>query len=423
MTPVGEMVAVAPTLPAVGDWVGIDDADPPVVAVVAEQWSALTRMDPHGDRLQVLAANVDLVLVTCPADRPSIERVERETVLAWDAGAQPAVLVTKADLDADALVASLRDRLVGVDVLQTSANDGTGVDEVAALLAPDRTAVVLGPSGAGKSTLINALLGEDRLATAAVRDEDARGRHTTTTRDLVAIPSGGVVIDTPGLRSLGLGTDRDVGMANAFADIAELAEGCRFRDCSHESEPGCAVRAAVEAGTLDAGTVRELPEARRRARLRGAPGRPGRGAGPARGVEADQQGRCVGTATSRCSRVASHGGGQRGFVFGDAHQPLSARRPESSEVASGLDVVVVAAERVEVLAAGRATLGVGDVVIELEVPVDLAAFDDAGALLGPHRGRRARPARSGRVTPRASRRCPSRPGPSRSRPTRAAARC
>ena len=105
--------------------------------------------------------------------------------------------------------------------------------------------MVLGPSGAGKSTLINALLGEDRLATAAVRDEDARGRHTTTTRDLVAIPSGGVVIDTPGLRSLGLGTDRDVGMATAFADIAELAEGCRFRDCRHESEPGCAVRAAV----------------------------------------------------------------------------------------------------------------------------------------------------------------------------------
>jgi ribosome biogenesis GTPase / thiamine phosphate phosphatase len=251
VTPTGEVVAVATTLPAVGDWVGIDDADPPVVTTVAEQWSALTRMDPHGDRLQVLAANVDLVLVTCPADRPSIERVERETVLAWDAGAQPAVLVTKADLDAAELVAALRDRLVGVDVLQTSAHDRAGVAEVAALLAPDRTAVVLGPSGAGKSTLINALLGEDRLATGAVRDEDARGRHTTTTRDLVAIPSGGVVIDTPGLRSLGLGTDRDVGMANAFADIAALAEGCRFRDCVHESEPGCAVRAAVVAGTLD----------------------------------------------------------------------------------------------------------------------------------------------------------------------------
>jgi ribosome biogenesis GTPase len=252
VTPTGEGVAVAETLPAVGDWVGVDASDPPVVATVAERWSALTRMDPHGDRLQILAANVDIVLVTCPADRASIERVERETVLAWDAGARPAVLVTKADLDADELVAALEARLVGVDVLRTSAYDGRGVDDVAALLAPDRTAVVLGPSGAGKSTLINALIGEDRLATAAVRDEDARGRHTTTTRELVALPGGGVVIDTPGLRSLGLGTERDVGMASAFVDILELAEGCRFRDCVHESEPGCAVRAAVAAGELDA---------------------------------------------------------------------------------------------------------------------------------------------------------------------------
>ncbi|MGZ6886702.1 MAG: ribosome small subunit-dependent GTPase A, partial [Acidimicrobiia bacterium] len=225
---------------------------PVVVVTVADRWSALTRMDPHLDRLQVLAANVDLVLVTCPADRPSIDRVERETVLAWDAGAQPVVLVTKADLDADALVSTLTDRLVGVDVLRTSARDRSGVDAVARLLAPDHTAVVLGPSGAGKSTLINALLGEDRLATAAVRDEDARGRHTTTTRELVVIPSGGVVIDTPGLRSLGLGADRDVGMASAFADIAELAEGCRFRDCRHRSEPGCAVLEAVRSGELDA---------------------------------------------------------------------------------------------------------------------------------------------------------------------------
>jgi ribosome biogenesis GTPase len=253
VTPAAEVVAVADTLPAVGDWVGIDGADPPTVVTVADRWSALTRMDPHGDRLQVLAANVDFVLVTCPADRPSIERVERETVLAWDAGARPVVLVTKADLDADALVTALTDRLVGVDVLRTSARDRAGVDEVGRLLAPDRTAVVLGPSGAGKSTLINALLGEERLATAAVRDEDARGRHTTTTRELVALPGGGVVIDTPGLRSLGLGADRDVGMASAFADIAELAEGCRFRDCRHGSEPGCAVQAAVASGELDPG--------------------------------------------------------------------------------------------------------------------------------------------------------------------------
>jgi ribosome biogenesis GTPase len=251
-TPAGETVAIAEDMPAVGDWVAVDGADPPAVVAVAERWSALTRMDPHGDRLQVLAADVDLVLVTCPADRPSLDRVERETVLAWDAGAQPVVLVTKIDLDPGDLVGTLQGRLVGVDVLATSARDRAGIDAVAALLAPDRTAVVLGPSGAGKSTLINALLGEERLATAAVRDEDARGRHTTTTRELVPVPGGGVVIDTPGLRSLGLGTDREFGMASAFADIAELAEDCRFRDCAHEAEPGCAVRAAVAAGDLDA---------------------------------------------------------------------------------------------------------------------------------------------------------------------------
>ena len=256
-TPVGELVATAEPLPAVGDWVLVDpvgrgDRDLATVVAVAERWSALTRMDPHMDRLQVLAANVDLVLVTCPADRPSIERVERETVLAWDAGARPVVLVTKDDLDGAAeLVEALQARLVGVDVLPTSALGHDGIDALAAWLAPDRTAVVLGPSGAGKSTLINALLGEERLATGAVRDEDARGRHTTTTRDLVMLPSGGVVIDTPGLRSLGLGTDRDVGMAAAFADIEALAEGCRFRDCAHEAEPGCAVRAAVASGELD----------------------------------------------------------------------------------------------------------------------------------------------------------------------------
>jgi ribosome biogenesis GTPase len=162
------------------------------------------------------------------------------------------VLVTKDDLPgAGALVEALRARLVGVDVLPTSALDHDGIDALAARLAPDRTAVVLGPSGAGKSTLINALLGEDRLATGAVREEDARGRHTTTTRELVVLPGGGVVIDTPGLRSLGLGADRDVGMRAAFADIEALAASCRFRDCAHDAEPGCAVRGAVDAGALD----------------------------------------------------------------------------------------------------------------------------------------------------------------------------
>jgi ribosome biogenesis GTPase len=253
VTPLGEIDVRAEVLPAVGDWVVVDTgAEEPAVAAVAERWSALTRMDPHGDRLQILAANIDLVFVTCPADRPSAARVERETVLAWDSGARPVVLVTKPDLDDGTLADELRERLVGVDVLEVDALAGAGVEAVGALIAPDRTAVVLGPSGAGKSTLINALLGEERLPTAAVRDEDARGRHTTTHRELVAIPTGGVVIDTPGLRSLGLGRDMQAGIDATFSEVVELAAGCRFADCAHDREPGCAVTAAVERGDLAA---------------------------------------------------------------------------------------------------------------------------------------------------------------------------
>jgi ribosome biogenesis GTPase len=245
-TPVGERRAAGPAL-VVGDWVALDDEDR-VVAVV-ERWSSLGRRDPdHGH--QVLAANVDVVLVVAPVDRLSLARIERELVAAWDSGARPVVVVTKSDLAQPDLVDGVRRRLDSVDVVVTSSVEGSGVDEVARLLGPPVTAVLLGPSGAGKSTLLNALLGEERLATGAVRDGDARGRHTTTSRRLLAVPSGGSVIDMPGLRSLGL--DVDAGsLAAAFSDIDELAEGCRFADCSHTVEPGCAVAAAVDAGRLD----------------------------------------------------------------------------------------------------------------------------------------------------------------------------
>jgi ribosome biogenesis GTPase / thiamine phosphate phosphatase len=246
----GDRMATAPVLPAVGDWAAVEvGPDHAIVRGVVARWSALARQDPLGDRVQVLAANVDLVLVTAPADRPSAARVEREIVIGWDSGARPVVVVTKADLDG-AYVDELRERLVGVDVVATSVRTGMGVDAVADALRPHRTAVFLGPSGAGKSSLANALLGEDRLATGAVRDVDARGRHTTTSRELVVVPTGGVLIDTPGLRSLGLAGD-GAGLAAGFGDIASLAEDCRFGDCGHEHEPDCAVLAAVEAGDLD----------------------------------------------------------------------------------------------------------------------------------------------------------------------------
>ncbi len=279
ITRAGDRIATASELPAVGDWVALepDDIEPDtgpdmgpdmgpegadddgrsdavgsmVIAATAPRWSALTRHDADRERIQVLAANVDVVLVSAPGDRPSPARVERETILGWESGAQPVVVVTKADLAPEGYVAELRDRLVGVDVIVTSARDGSGIEAVVRTLQPCRTAVLLGPSGAGKSTLVNALLGEDRLATGAVREDDRRGRHTTSSRELVLIPTGGLLIDTPGVRTLGLGSVEG-GLDAAFADIAALSLACRFRDCAHRGEPGCAVEAAVAAGALDA---------------------------------------------------------------------------------------------------------------------------------------------------------------------------
>jgi ribosome biogenesis GTPase len=232
--------------PAVGDWVVVG-ADGSLEGL--DRWSALVRADPTGVGDQVLAANVDLVAVTVPADRASPARVEREVAVGWESGARPIVVLTKADLAPDGMVDELRERLVGVDVLATSAAAGTGVDDLRAELRPNRTMVFLGPSGAGKSTLANALVGATVLAVGAVRDRDQRGRHTTTSRQLLAVPGGGVLIDTPGLRSLGLTGDE--GIVAAFPEIDDLATGCRFRDCAHGGEPGCAVAAAIADGTLD----------------------------------------------------------------------------------------------------------------------------------------------------------------------------
>lgn len=241
-----ERLLHAASLPTVGDWIV---ARGEVLLAVLPRWSELTRADPAGGTVQVLAANVDLVVITAPADRLSPARVERELALAWESGAQPLVLLTKADLADAATEAGLAERLVGVDVLATSAATGRGAEELHDRLRPARSGVLLGPSGAGKSTLVNALAGSDVLATGAVRDADRRGRHTTTSRQLISLPRGGVLIDTPGLRSLGLAGD--VSIEAAFPEIETLASDCRFSDCRHQAEPGCAVAAAVEAGELD----------------------------------------------------------------------------------------------------------------------------------------------------------------------------
>jgi ribosome biogenesis GTPase len=247
---------------AVGDWVAVRDG---AVAAVLPRRSTLSRRAAGAAVAeQVIAVNVDVVLVVHGLDRPlRVRRLHRALALAWEAGAVPALVLTKADLTPAAPVeALLADAALGVGVHTTSARTGQGVDEIAARAAPARTMVLLGESGAGKSRLANALVGREALATGPVRAGDAKGRHTTTARHLLPLPAGGALIDTPGLRELGL-WGAEAGVARAFGDIEALAEGCRFRDCRHESEPGCAVRAAAASGELDPGRLESLRELRR----------------------------------------------------------------------------------------------------------------------------------------------------------------
>jgi ribosome biogenesis GTPase len=245
-------LAVGPGVeaPVVGDWVAV--VDDTVVAVLPRV-SLLRRRDSHADAEQALAANVDAVLIVCGLDRPvRAGKLQRVAALAWDAGAVPVVVLTKADLAGatDEIVAEVRAAVQEVDVLVVSATDGTGLEDVRAA-ARDRTVVLLGESGAGKSTLVNALVGDEVAATGAVRAGDSKGRHTTTTRQLHPLPGGGVLLDSPGIRAVGMWVDPDAVDA-VFPDIEALGADCRFRDCAHDEEPGCAVRAAVASGVLTA---------------------------------------------------------------------------------------------------------------------------------------------------------------------------
>jgi ribosome biogenesis GTPase len=243
-----------PDLPVIGDWVAVDAAEAtPVIRAILPRAAMLARRRPGAaERIQVLAANVDTVVVVDSLDRgPNRRRIERGVALAYDSGATPVIVLSKADLCDDVEAAEAEGRLAApfAELLAVSAVDGSGGEALGGLLASGTTAVFLGPSGAGKSTLINHLLGEERLTTGAVREGDHKGRHTTTRRELVQLSSGACLIDTPGIRELGLWLDADAVDA-AYADIEPFAADCRFRDCRHESEPGCAVRAAVETGKL-----------------------------------------------------------------------------------------------------------------------------------------------------------------------------
>ncbi|HSI93223.1 MAG TPA: ribosome small subunit-dependent GTPase A [Jiangellaceae bacterium] len=242
-------------LPTVGDWAALatwPDGRTTIETLLPRRTQVVRDGADRTSHGQVLAANVDLVVIVEHLEPdPDLGRIERLLVLAWGSGAQPLVVLTKTDLvpDPNGMVAQVSSAVPGAEVLGVSAATGDGLDAVQAHLAPGRTLVLLGPSGAGKSTLTNALAGAELMATRGLR-ADGRGRHTTTHRELVALPGVGVVLDTPGLRSVGVVGDTDA-MRDAFPEIAELAAECRFRDCAHETEPGCAVLAAVEDGALD----------------------------------------------------------------------------------------------------------------------------------------------------------------------------
>ncbi len=236
--------------PVTGDWVALDPSG--AVAAVLDRRGAVVRRAPGTPTsAQVLAANVELALVVEPLPDPNLARIERLIALAVAGGVPAALVLTKADLtdeDADDMAAAFA-RSAGVaDGVAVSAVEGAGLAILRTMLMPGTTAVLLGPSGAGKSTLVNALLGAERQSTGPVRTADSRGRHTTVVRELIGLPDGALLIDTPGIREAGLWD----GMGDVYADVEALAAECRFANCTHTGEPGCAVRDAVEPARVDA---------------------------------------------------------------------------------------------------------------------------------------------------------------------------
>ncbi len=248
-------------LPAVGDWVALErperGAVGKIVAVLPRAGVFVRKAAGREREDQIVAANVDVVfIVTSLNDEFNPRRLERYLALAWESGARPVIVLSKADLspDAEARRREVEAAALAVPVHLTCATSGLGLQSLLEHLVGHRTGALLGSSGVGKSTLINVLVGFARQATAEIRAGDGQGRHTTTRRELVRLPGGGLLIDTPGMRELQL-ADATAGLLATFEDVESLAAACTFRDCTHDPEPGCAVKAAIAAGRLDAGRL------------------------------------------------------------------------------------------------------------------------------------------------------------------------
>ena len=243
--------------PAVGDWVLVEKMDGENRAIIHKM---LKRKSQFSRKIagreieeQIVAANVDIVLLVMSLNADfNIRRLERYLVAAWDSGATPIIVLTKADLceDIDSSLSEVEAAAMGVDIFVTSSYTGEGIEQIRQLFKEGVTGALLGSSGAGKSTLTNALYGEVKMEVSDIREDDAKGRHTTTHRELVSLPGGGCLIDTPGMRELQL-WDQGDSLASSFKDIEEFASACRYRDCTHKKEPGCAVNLAIDNGNLE----------------------------------------------------------------------------------------------------------------------------------------------------------------------------
>lgn len=250
------------SFPTVGDWVAVaarEENHGTIKALLPRKSVFLRKEAGLRTAQQAVAANIDTVFIVSGLDgNHNLRRLERYLTLAYESGAAPVILLNKADLcdDIEAVTSEVETLAIGVPVHPVSAFSGDSLSPLAEYLTPGRTAALIGSSGVGKSSLINRLLGEERMLVQEISEQDAaRGRHTTTHRELILLPDGGMVIDTPGMRELQVWGDDDA-LKQAFDDFEALASGCRFRDCAHKGEPGCAVRAAVETGALDADRLR-----------------------------------------------------------------------------------------------------------------------------------------------------------------------